>query len=774
MSDPSFVRAICNYGTQKSKLHDFLSTYESEIVSHKQRFGSGVGKVAAKHVNTKKYIEAIKNLHTERILTVEAQDLLQYFDKLVGSKNQSSKSTDVINTLLTNTPRLLSLIYDVVESIRKEQAPPSASVGDYKSVIRSKMESCVHIPTRARVNYELRLIPPPGFEKIPIHQLRAQHIGSLLNVGGIVSKITNVKPMLSVGVYRCEECGELQFQHVESSQFTRKTDCESQSCRTAKRKGTLELSYRDSKFIKRQEARVQEMPALVPPGSVPRQLKVVLYGDLTKILRPGMAVILGGVYMPVVNTSWSHPKARDTNETIFEVHSVQNLQQGYGSSDSKGDSALGAECDRVIETSPNLYEQLAESLAPAIHGLGDVKKALLLQLVGGATETVGENSLKVRGDIHMLLMGDPGIAKSQLLLRVCGVAPRAHFTCGKGASGVGLTASVVKDPITGEFTLEGGAIVLADNGLCCVDEFDKMQESDRTAIHEVMEQQTVSISKAGLVATLNARTTILAAANPIYGRYDLTKSAMANIGLPAALLSRFDIVFLLLDEGGNFDKDVQMARHLLKIHREQKVANLETTDGTQFQPFSADVIRTIIGKAKTFYPKLTEPLADRIVDYYVKLRSNERVEAGGLEENTYTTPRTLFGLLRMSQALARLRFSDTIIEEDFEEALRLMKASKDSVIRSKLSKRGSLLYLDRMREEALRVIREVAKTSSISSRRKSIGDGWVEFMEVVSCANKEGFVSGEVLEETIEGLVASGAAQWDGPAKKLFMLINPP
>merc|ERR1719240_1430969 len=295
-----------------------------------------------------------------------------------------------------------------------------------------------------------------------------------------------------------------------------------------------------------------------------------------------------------------------------------------------------------------------------------------------------KDGMRIRGDLNICLMGDPGVAKSQLLKHIASLAPRGVYTTGKGSSGVGLTASVVRDRLTGEVALEAGALVLADTGICCIDEFDKMDESDRTAIHEVMEQQSVSIAKSGITTTLNCRTTILAAANPKYGRYNPRKSPVENMDLPPALLSRFDLTFLLLDTVEN-DRDKQLALHVCKVHsnynKSEDVAKENGEEGDVlnlgFNPFPASFMRHFIRRAKTFEPLIEDSLQQTIVDAYVQMREEEK--AGDIDSRkSYTTPRSLLAILRLSQAHARARFSDRVQRQDFEEAMRLLKESKES------------------------------------------------------------------------------------------------
>ncbi|KAJ5931723.1 hypothetical protein N7516_006212 [Penicillium verrucosum] len=636
-------------------------------------------------------LQDIANRDTSNIL-IELDDL-SVFEKSMPE----GEDLKLVESIEKNTKRYIDVISQAVDDVMPTETKDVTFKDDVLDVIMSQrekrnetmetameadMEAAATAPSMfppeltRRYTLNFKPLTPSGSsaerdsKALAVRYVRGEHLGSLITVRGITTRVSDVKPAVQINAYTCDRCGCEVFQPITTKQFLPLTECLSEECKKNNSKGQLFLSTRASKFVPFQEVKIQEMADQVPVGHIPRTLTIHCHGALTRQLNPGDVIDVAGIFLPTPYTGFRAIRAGLLTDTYLEAQHITQHKKSYN------EMGMDSRTLRKIEQhmrSGNMYEYLSRSIAPEIYGHLDVKKALLLLLIGGVTKEMGDG-MHIRGDINICLMGDPGVAKSQLLRYITKVAPRGVYTTGRGSSGVGLTAAVMRDPVTDEMVLEGGALVLADNGICCIDEFDKMEDSDRTAIHEVMEQQTISISKAGITTTLNARTSILAAANPLYGRYNPRVSPVENINLPAALLSRFDVMFLLLDTPSR-EGDEELAHHVTYVHMHNKHPESEEA-GVLFTPHE---VRQYVAKARTFRPIVPTNVSDYMVGAYVAMRKRQKIDESKKRQFSHVSPRTLLGIVRLSQALARLRFSEEVVREDVDEALRLIEISKASL-----------------------------------------------------------------------------------------------
>ena len=491
-----------------------------------------------------------------------------------------------------------------------------------------------------------------------LRQINSEIITKMTSVSGMVVRSSEVKPLAKEVTYKCLDKHISKFTLLDGMSLNASVKCQTPNCKHT----TLAIIPKASRFIDFQILRLQELPEDLPPGQLPHYVNVSIKQDLVDYARPGDRIVLTGIVRIEQERISGVSKSESALYRLrMDGNNVEFIGgKGIKSSRRTEREEISPDEEKLVKSlakNPDIYDRLIASFAPHIKGHALFKEAILLLIVG-STQRVLTDGTKIRGDINVFLVGDPGTAKSEMLKFCARIAPRGLYTSGRGSTAAGLTAAVVRDA-SGIFMLEAGAVVLGDQGLVCIDEFDKMRPEDRSALHEVMEQQSASIAKGGIVATLNARTSILAAANPMFGKYDIFKNIYENVNLPIPLLTRFDLVFIVRDIPSQ-EKDRNIAQHIISQH------GFSGTDTTSL--IDIDILTKYLSYAKRGEPALTKEAENLIMEFYLKMRNI----SGDDKENMITiTPRQLEGLIRLATARARLLLKNKVEGEDADRAIYL-------------------------------------------------------------------------------------------------------
>ena len=531
----------------------------------------------------------------------------------------------------------------------------------------------IDVAVENKLKLHFRVDGVPDNQKILIRKIRANHLGKYSAIEGLVKKVTEVRPMLKLGAFQCQKCGAIIRIEQDEDILKEPSECyEDQG--GCGRSSSFKLLMNLSSFIDSQKIEIQENPEGLRGGAQPERISCYLEDDLVGMLAPGDRVIINGILH-------SQQRRRGTFRLtsfnkVMEGHSTERQELAFEEVDVSPEDEK-----EILKISKDhaIYDKMKRSIAPTIYGMDVEKEALVLVLFGGLAKKMPDGTY-IRGDIHTLLVGDPGTAKSQILSYMSKLAPRSIYASGKASSAAGLTAAAVRDEFgEGRWTLEAGVLVLADMGIACIDEIDKMEETDRSSMHQAMEQQEISVAKAGINATLKSRCAILAAANPKLGRFDEFIPIHEQINMPPALLSRFDLIFSILDKP-NRKTDEELATHILRTHKagevHENISKSKKSKHTKKEEealmanilpiFEPEFLRKYVAYAKrTIFPVMNDEAFEILKNYYVDFRSSS-------EDSVPFTPRQLEAFVRLAEASARVRLSDEVTVVDAKRAISII------------------------------------------------------------------------------------------------------
>ena len=594
----------------------------------------------------------------EQQTTAALSNQLELFLRGFKDKDDNYKYFDRINHMMASNSTSLIADYIDLDVANPEIAKlityrPDETLEAFNEAVVSILRE-IHFDYAEEIKEKIKVRIGNYTVQKGLRDINAEVIDKLIGVSGMVVRSSEVKPLAKKIGYRCLNCDAINEAQLKGLSLRKPTKCINCS------EKELEMDPENSIFTDFQLVRLQELPEDLPAGQLPHYVEVTVMDDLVDRCRPGDRVLLTGIVR--IEHEQIAPQAKTNLFRLrMEGNNIEYLGGLAGTKDTRTleRMAISGEDEKqifAIAGKPDAYDKLIASFAPHIYGHEIIKEAILLLIVGSVTKKLDDGSTR-RGDINIFLVGDPGTAKSEMLKYAAKIAPRGLYTSGRGTTAAGLTAAVIRDK-SGIMMLEAGAVVLGDQGLVCIDEFDKIKPEDRSSLHEVMEQQTCSVAKGGIVATLNARTSILSAANPMYGKYDVFKNITENVNLPIPLLTRFDLIYVIRDTPER-EKDSRIASHILEIHRDVEHAA---------QPaIEMDLFRKYLAYAKQIEPKLTIEVINALRDYYMKMRN---VDSEGM---ITVTPRQLEGLIRLATARARLLLQDNVKIEDAERAIYLVQ-----------------------------------------------------------------------------------------------------